>query len=214
MSLNDDILDLVVSHQVGVQRFASGIVSEILDALKQVEADIIGKIRDLGDDASDFSKRRLEAQLKSIQSIMKEASGEMYDKMANDLDGLAHYESDFTIKSITKPSPFALDVVAPSAEQLSAAVTSEPLQGKYLKEWTSEWGEGAYRRVRNELRVGYVQGETIDEMVRRIKGTKANNYTDGVMEISRRSATTLVRTAVNDVSNTARGLVYGSMCGA
>nr|WP_256433560.1 minor capsid protein [Myxococcus sp. CA040A] len=52
--------------------------------------------------------------------------------------------------------------------------------------------------------MGVVEGKTTQQMVREVVGSRAKSYTDGVLEISRRSAETLVRTAVNHVSTQAR----------
>ena len=48
--------------------------------------------------------------------------------------------------------------------------------------------------------IGIVQGETVAQMTRRIVGTRRLNYADGVVELSRRSAETLVRTAATHVT--------------
>ena len=49
---------------------------------------------------------------------------------------------------------------------------------------------------------GVVQGEDVDTLVRRIRGTRAQRYADGVMEVNRRGAEAMVRTAVAEVLNT------------
>ena len=64
------------------------------------------------------------------------------------------------------------------------------------------------QRVYDQLNVGIVQGETLPQLVRRLRGTRANGFTDGVMDISRRDATRLVRTQFNAVANTAQLAVY------
>lgn len=56
--------------------------------------------------------------------------------------------------------------------------------------------------------MGFVEGETIDQMVRRLRGTRALGYADGLMEIDRRGAEALVRTAVNHTANYARQAVF------
>src|SRR3546814_8134406 len=45
-------------------------------------------------------------------------------------------------------------------------------------------------------------------MVRTLRGTKAAGYADGLLEISRRDAAAVVRTAVNHTGNYAREALY------
>jgi SPP1 gp7 family putative phage head morphogenesis protein len=82
-------------------------------------------------------------------------------------------------------------------------VQSRPFQGRFLREWLSEAEEGAAKRVRDAIRIGVVEGETIDKIVRRVRGTRVLKYKDGALEISRRSAEAMVRTAVTHTSNVA-----------
>jgi len=66
----------------------------------------------------------------------------------------------------------------------------------------------AFARVRDAIRQGFVEGQTTDQIVRRIRGTRANQYRDGILEISRRSAESVVRTAINHTANVARQELY------
>jgi SPP1 gp7 family putative phage head morphogenesis protein len=87
-------------------------------------------------------------------------------------------------------------------------VNARPFQGRLLKEWVSELEAGKARRLRDAVRLGVVQGETVDQIVRRVRGTRALNYKDGIMEIGRRGAEALVRTAVSHTTTAARDVLY------
>jgi SPP1 gp7 family putative phage head morphogenesis protein len=77
-----------------------------------------------------------------------------------------------------------------------------------LTEWMQGLEAGKAAKIRDALRIGYVEGQTIDEMVRRIKGTKARQYQDGIIEITRRDAETVVRTAISHTANHTRQKFY------
>ena len=77
-----------------------------------------------------------------------------------------------------------------------------------MREWVSELDAAKYGRLRNAIRQGVVQGETIEQIVRRVRGTRALNYTDGVMNIGRRGAEAMVRTAVSHTTTAARDALY------
>jgi hypothetical protein len=58
------------------------------------------------------------------------------------------------------------------------------------------------------IRHGMVEGQTIEEMVRRLVGTRANKFMDGIIERNRRAAEAMVRTIVLHTSNRAADMVY------
>jgi hypothetical protein len=64
--------------------------------------------------------------------------------------------------------------------------------------------QGQAIKVRDAVRMGYVEGKTINDIVKSIRGTKALNYRDGVLEITKRDAKTIVRTAVSHMASVTR----------
>lgn len=103
---------------------------------------------------------------------------------------------------------------------VKALLDTNPIQGALLKDWFEDQGARTAFRVRQQINLGVVNGETIGEIVRRVRG-KADGpairdedgritgykFTGGVMETSTREARAIVRTAVNHVSNEAQRLV-------
>ncbi len=53
------------------------------------------------------------------------------------------------------------------------------------------------------MKQGYALGEDVDALIRRVRGTKAGGFTDGIMQASRREAEALVRSSVQTISNAA-----------
>jgi hypothetical protein len=102
----------------------------------------------------------------------------------------------------------AVGVNAVSTELVFAAVTSRPFQGRLLREWAAGLEEARMVRIRDAVRIGYVEQQTIDQIARRIRGTKARGYADGLIEIDRRNAQAVVRTAVSHTAATAREQFY------
>jgi len=124
------------------------------------------------------------------------------------LGELASYEAGFQKRMIQAAVPIQLDIVSPSAKQLNAIVNARPLQGKLLKDWLSELEASRARRVRDAVRLGMVEGETTNQIVRRIRGTKALQYKDGILQASRRGTEAMVRTAVAHTASAAREKLY------
>lgn len=93
------------------------------------------------------------------------------------------------------------------ATLLPSVATSQELSATASTWWTRQ-AANLEQRIFDQLNVGIVQGETLPQLVRRLRGTRGRGYADGVMEVSRRDATRLVRTQFNSVANTAQLAVY------
>lgn len=66
-------------------------------------------------------------------------------------------------------------------------------------------------RVEQTIRDGLSKGQTNQQIVQRIKGKKALNYQDGLLDQSRSQISTMVRTARSHVSNVALNETYQSI---
>lgn len=203
---NEDLLDAAVRHQIRLGALSNGIFRKISALLTQADAELIQKIATKTNGT--FTKRRLEALLVSIRAQNLEAQAAIAGELRTDLTDLSEFEAEWAVNSIKQAVPIRLDVVSPTPVTLRALVTSDPIGGSLFKEVIDDWGRARSRRIRESIRMGVVQGETIDQMVRRVRGTRARQFQDGVLAISRRGAQAIVRTSVNAVSSKARELVY------
>lgn len=210
MTVNDDLLDLAVRHQVGLQRYSTATVRKLIALLNRVDADIVAQIQRYDPEAvaGAWSAKRLEKLLEAIRIVNRDAYNRLTKEMTSDLKALAGYEGVYQVNSLKSALPVAVDIVSPSAEQLYAAVNSRPFQGRVLKDWGRDMEAGAFAKVRDAIRQGFVEGQTTDQIIRRLRGTRANRYRDGILEINRRSAESVVRTAINHTANTARQELY------
>ena len=209
MNVNDAIRDLEIRHQVHLQRLSSGLLSQLIRILDNADAEIVAKLLARGATLEgSFTSVRLEKLLEAIREINHEAHVLVGRELRKELLAVAGYESRYQQQLIQSVLPIRWDFVSPSAELLKAAVTARPFQGRLLKEWVSELDEAKFRRLRDAVRFGVVQGETVDQIVRRVRGTRAMRYADGVMQIGRRGAEAMVRTAVAHTTTVGRNELY------
>lgn len=182
-------------------RLSTGITNKLIRLLNKVEDDIVKKW------ASDDTDR-LPVLLNTIRSILVASRPKQYEMLKDDLVKLSVYESEYVETVFKGAIPVKFDMITPSREMLSSVVTSKPFEGKLLKEWVEDLDEDIRRKIRDAVRIGMVEGESIDQLTRRIRGTKSNKYKDGILEIERRHAQAMVRTAVNHTATKARELIY------
>jgi SPP1 gp7 family putative phage head morphogenesis protein len=145
--------------------------------------------------------------LNKLLDELRKLNSAIYDRVHNalvdELTDFADAEGAYQRAALNAAIPVEVGAVVPAPAVLRAIVEESPMEGRLLKSWTAGMEAGRADRIEQAIRLGMVQGESTDTIVRRIKGTKAARYSDGVLDISRRYAQSIVRTAVNHVHNQA-----------
>ena len=164
MTVNDDLLDLAVRHQVGLQRYSTATTRKLIALLNRVDADIVAQMQRFDPEAvtGAWSAKRIERLLEAVRLVNRDAYNRVNKELTADLKALASYEGVYQINSLTSALPIAVDIVSPSAEQLYAAVHSRPFQGRILKDWGKDLEAGAFAKVRDAIRQGFVEGQTTE----------------------------------------------------
>jgi SPP1 gp7 family putative phage head morphogenesis protein len=206
LALNDDIADALTGHQIGLQRLSNATVRKILALLNRSDARIVARL--LEDDISALSRARQDALLNDIRRIVASVYEDATGALQVDLERLGQYEAEYTAKLFGRLVPIEFNTIRPSAEQIIAATNSRPFQGRILRDWYKELERGSFERLRNVIRAGIVEGRTIDQLVREVRGTRAQGFKDGILQVNRRAAEATVRTAISHTANSARELIY------
>lgn len=195
-----------VLHRIALERYSTGLVRRVLAQLSRVEESIVGRLaQGLG------SGERLEAQLKEFQGIQREGWKLIGDRLDTELEKLSATEARFAhsaVRFAARGLGISVTSPLPPLNQIVAAVRARPFQGRLLREWLADTEASTAKKVRETIRQGYIEGQTIDQMVRTLRGTKAAQFRDGVLEINRRGAEAMVRTAVTHTSNVAGQQIY------
>lgn len=204
----DSLFMAEASHSVYVNRLAS----EEVNKLNQFWGSYYRLLQNaLGGYDSDMTKRQLNALIKTIDATITENMEEWQNQLMLDLDEFAEYESDFQARMIS--SLTGEDIAVPAPAQVIAAAIETPISlgsagAISLNPWLADISTKQKQRIESEIKLGYANGRSNADMVRAIVGTKSNKFTDGIADIDRRSAVTLVRTATNHYASTARKKVY------
>lgn len=213
MSDSDRLLDQITLHRVGLERYATGMTRDIVKILDEAAEEIEGRLaRDLagieerGFRMSMGQRERLKKVLARIRDIMEEANEVIRAEMTGDLKALAQHEAEFARKLYDDGMQLGSDFTTPAPQLLAAIVSTDPFQGEVLKDWASKMEANQIERIRRSINLGLVQGESIPQIVKRLKGTGPKGK-GGVFSTNRGGAEALVRTAVNHVSNRSHYMV-------
>ena len=214
-TVNEKLQDASISHTVNLQQLTNGIVSRMAVVLGRSEDDLLRLIRDALDReprATAFSVARLDDLLSSARSLNREAYTTMGREFGDELKKFNDYELGYQQRLLESVLPTGLhfSVTTVSADQVYAAALARPFQGRLLNEWLDDLSETRATRVRDAIRMGFVENETNDQIIRRIRGTRANRFQDGILQMSRRDAEAMVRTAVSHVAGVARDNIHAA----
>lgn len=209
-TVNEKLNSESVAHALFVSRYSTGAAKKMVKILdesdKKLSAALLMALEDLDPDS--FTVKRLESLLGDVRKINDAATKGMLDGLLAEINGFAEYESGYQLDLfntiIPKDILSHIPLMGISYEQVYAAAIAQPFQGRLLKEWASNMGSDRIRRITNAVRSGYLGGDTVDTIVRRIRGTKAADYTDGVLQIGRANAASIIKTAISHTAAIAR----------
>ena len=209
---NEEYRDAALRHQIGLRRYSAGLNKRIAKLLEKADADLTEKLKArlvrFEGKPMDFTGDRWKALLEDVKDARAVALAEYRQTVRTELGTLSTMEAAREVSVLESSLPIEISFAAVAADQLRAIVSSQPFQGRLLKEWFQTLEQVDQQRLVQALQLGMTQGEPIDDIVRRVVGTRKNNYADGILSMTRRDAQAIVRTAVNHVSNTARNYVW------
>jgi SPP1 gp7 family putative phage head morphogenesis protein len=217
MAANPALFDATVRHAVLLEKLKSNEVAKFAPFLKELDRKIREKLSD--PDITEYSRKRQEKLLDQIDSLLLAIFSRFTDQLQLDLVDLAVYEAQFEASSLNNAAAVAtasveaavtFEAVLPGAAAIKAAITTNPLSvrgtdgGKLLASFIDGWTQTERQRVVGAVRQGFFEGQTNTQIIQAIRGTKAQQYKDGILAITDRNASAVVRTAVQHVASQAR----------
>lgn len=206
------ITSLATRQQVMLERLKAGEVKKLATFLKQA-ADVIRRRLSQGE-LTDMERGRAELQLQTIRTELTAIYGQAGQTMVDGMKDYADFAGGYETRAIDAVLIHGVDVATPAANQIYAAAIARPMtSGKtatLLEPFISEWSSRSVTAIENTVRQGFFEGRTNQQIVKDIIGTKANGYQDGIIDVTRRSAETVVRTSIQHVAQVARNEVYAA----
>jgi len=206
------ITSLATRQQVMLERLKAGEVKKLATFLKQA-ADVIRRRLSQGE-LTDMERGRAELQLQTIRTELTAIYGKAGQTMTDGMKDYADFAGGYETRALDAVLIQGVDVVTPAANQIYAAAIARPMtSGKtatLLEPFISEWSSRSVTAIENSVRQGFFEGRTNQQIVKDIIGTKANGYQDGIIDVTRRSAETVVRTSIQHVAQVARNEVYAA----
>lgn len=208
--VNDTLLHAAIDHSIDQTRYSSGVIRRIIAILNKADSHLFlrltAALEQMPPDA--FSVQRLESLLAEVRDLNARAYATIRQNLESELADLVRYEIGYQQQLFEHVLPVQVGFASVSVETAYAAAMARPFQGRLLSEWAAGIESDRMARIRDTIRIGFVEGQTVADMVRQLRGTQARGFEDGIIQIDRRNAESIVRTAVSHTANFARQRFY------
>jgi len=181
------LYDAAVRHRIAVERYTARDLREVQKFLDELRADILARIAN----ATPGRRAQLEALLDDVRSIHSEVYRKIQDSLSMRFRDRAAQEAEFHAAKF-RAAGLEGAVNRITADAAFQAAMARPMDGAVLGDWLSQLEPGARNRMNRALTISWTEGESLDRAVRRVRG---------VIDVNKRSAQTLVRTANTHISN-------------
>lgn len=196
-TINEHFRDELISHRIELTRYEAGVVRRLLSSLSADDAELAATLLVALEDmpTSSLSVKKLSRLLAPVREINRKAVTRFFSELGQVLKDFTQYEAGFGFDLMKSLLP---DVVSrkellkkvDSGKAYTQAV-SEPFHGYTLKEWTDKLEADRFARIVNTVRAGLGRGETPEQLSRSVRGTKAKQYKDGALNLSRANASAI-----------------------
>lgn len=160
------LLTSLISHQIWLQRTASGEVKDLAPFIKEMRDEIKRQVLLFGDDRR--STARLNKLLLDLEEALTGLTGDWQTKLTEDLMELAAYEAEWNVKTLT--TNVDAEFVTPTAEQVWSAAEFQPLslsdKPVDFTKLMSGWGEAEVARLVTGVKMGLYRAKPRGRLLR------------------------------------------------
>ena len=196
--------DAYTRHAHFVERYKTGQFNKVKPYILKIHT----RLRDeLLRTATVQGRKRTQAKLKAVERIIFTIFTEYTDELKEQFDLFMMSEAKFGQRAINKYAN-DFDAVIPALSRLRTAAYSRPFNNRLLKQTLRDFPRQQARMIRDAVSMGFFEGKTTPQIIGEIIGTSANNFNDGLLKVSRNSASRMTRTAINHLAATAKEQLF------
>lgn len=213
------LTDVATRHQVYLERLKTGQIKDFGEAFDAISAGVtdIFKALDVGV-MSELTKKELTTLLVDLRQMQTQVFDKHIDDLLAKMESVAAYEVQYEARALMSAATRqqAADVNIPQAQVAYQRARLDPIHAAaktntglpLLEDFVNSIQDGAINRINSAVLIGFDQGQTVPSMLKQLLGTGRLYHKDGVQEVSKRQAYTVIRTATQHVANTAREVTW------
>jgi hypothetical protein len=211
-TVHDILLSLAIQHSIYSRRFAEGLASRSIELVDQSEAAIADEIRRfyeavgaVGLSSSAGDRERLDRLVAATRSVRSASFDKALALLREEIDGFVAADIAFQAESIGQAIAIqGVSIDAPAGVLVSRLVGSIPMLGRTLAQWFTGLKAGDAQRIEQAVRQSFWDGQSAEDAIARVRGTRRSGWRDGATQQTRRQVEALTRTAVNHATNVVR----------
>lgn len=214
VTANERLADAYTRHMILLGRLANGesrrvigvLDSRVFPALLGMTESALTALRDRS--PAVFQRKGYANLLKRARATIASGFGDVRADFARELYRICQAEAQFSLKVLGREVPFDFRPALPKFEKFRELVYQTPINGHNLGKRFELLAGNTAARYEAAINDGLRAGETAEQITRRVRGTAAARYQDGVLGRVRQWTETEVKTAVDHVGNGARQAVH------
>lgn len=184
---NQALYDAAVRHRIAIERYTTRDLREVQKFLDELRADILARLAN----ATPGRRADLERLLDDVRAIHGEVYRKIQDSLSTRFRDRAGQAAEFHAEKF-REAGIEGSISRLTADAAFQAAMARPMDGAILSEWLQGMEPGARQRMNRALTISFTEGESLDRAVKRVRA---------VVDVNKRSAQTLVRTANTHISN-------------
>lgn len=207
----EEIAERMTRRAILGARYDAGLARDVIAILDKLERDLVSQIAaiDITGPARPTARRaRLETLLSDTRKAIRANYRRVRVLTENELDQLFEIEADATraaMRGSFNSVGVRVGVSLPGDTYLAALAEETLVLGQPLSGYWARQEAGLIGAFRAEMEKGLTAGETVNDLIRRVRGgTRQGQIVPGIMAASRNQAAALVRTSAASVGNSAR----------
>lgn len=170
----------------------TAVLNAVLSSLVKTDPDIKREMNRL---------KKLVSTLSGIRAVSFEDAKRTTVKDSKSLINIACDREKAMSQLYAKGGKFNRDLTNKQKQEI---LDYQPFDGQSISQWFSALQTADLQRLTQAVQSAAMDRLSLADIAKKIRGTKENGYTDGILNTSRASAQTIARTIVNGVSNQAR----------
>lgn len=207
MATEDESLDAAVRHQVAVERYKSSEHREAEEESSLIEEAALAALLALGfQSAGELKKKEMVDLSRLFRSIGNDSFDSYFRKLNSRLDRFASIEARFEQRNLAN---ILGRRIKPATDPLSY-ILNLPMghSGESVSQFIGRWKTNELNKLGDFIRKGWVEDAKLQDMIRAIKGTRANKFSDGWKAQYNRRAQAQIDTIIQHYSNVAKESVW------
>lgn len=216
----DKFNNLLAQHQMYAHRASSAVVNEAMESFavfaQKLRSDLVRILDEMSQsDIRAFTNGSYKtAKSKVLRDMIEKRADDYMKEFGSILNSggadLAAYESEWMMKTVTAVAS-GYEATVLKGSEIYARAMSQPIVGYLFKDTMTEFSDNTKRRLMASIRSGITNGDTNNQLVKAVVGTKQFGWKDGTLNQLRIAAERTIRTVRNHIAVEAYDSAYEAL---